>query len=320
MPRSGPFAPDRRRFAFGLPLLLGIGAAAPARAQVAGQVEVRESQYQTIYVSRSGNMYSMVFGINQALFEESRYDPTRPRELPVEYTRYMTVALAYAPQMSSILEIGLGGGTTAQYLHLHAPQAKITCVELDKDVIALATKYFGFRENENLRAVEADGRRFFARDRNRYDVIMVDAYRGTFVPFHLLTKEYFTILKSRLTPGGAVSQNIEPCTMLFPAAVNTLRAVFQNVDLYEAGGNVVAVAYDGAERTPQALSARAAALQQSYKFTHPLPALLAARRTVRRDMAGGRVLVDDFAPAEALAGTARGNDRTVQSRTGLCRR
>jgi len=281
---------------------------------------VRESQYQTIYVGRQGGAYSMVFGINQSLFTESLYDPSRPRELPVEYTRYMTVGLAYAAQTSSILEIGLGGGTTAQYIHLHAPEAQITCVELDKDVIALATKYFGFRPDAKLRAVESDGRRFFARDHGRYDVIMVDAYRGTFVPFHLLTKEYFTILKSRLTPGGAVVQNIEPCTMLYPAAVNTLRAVFANVDLYEAGGNVVAVAYDGPERTPQALAERAAVLQKTYKFTHPMTQLIGRRKIIRRDMAGGRVLVDDFAPAESLAGISRGNDSGQQSRTGLCRR
>ena len=314
---------DRRRFLIGAPAAaLGIGlfGGRSASAQVAGQIEVRESQYQTIYVGRSGGVYSMVFGVNQSLFTESLYDPSRPRELPVTYTRYMTVGLAYTTQLSSILEIGLGGGTTAQYLHLHAPAARITCVELDKEVIALAAKYFGFRPDANLRAVESDGRRFFARDRGRYDVIMVDAYRGTFVPFHLLTREYFTILKSRLTPGGAVVQNIEPCTMLYPAAINTLRAVFANVDIYDADGNVVAVAYEGPERTPAALSARAAALQTAHKFTHALPELLTRRRVVRRDMAGGRVLVDDFAPAESLAGMARGNDKSQQSRTGLCPR
>ena len=314
---------DRRRFALGLPLAtLGLSGvfAGVARAQVAGQVEARESQYSTIYIARNNGVYSMVFGINQTLFTESLYNPATPRELPVEYTRYMTAAVAYPPAVNNVLEIGLGGGTTAQYLHLHMPAANITCVEIDKEVIALATKYFAFKPDARLRAVEEDGRRFFARDRARYDVIMVDAYRGTFVPFHLLTREFFTIVKSRLTPGGVVAQNIEPCTMLYPAAVNTLRAVFANVELYEASGNVVAIAYDGPERTSAALGARATAMQRSYHFHHSLPALLGARRIVRRDMANGRVLVDDFAPAEALAGVARGNDRSAQSRTGLCPR
>ena len=314
---------DRRHFALGLPLAtLGLsGAMTPAaHAQVAGQVEARESQYSTIYIARNGGVTSMVFGINQSLFTESLYNPSTPRVLPVEYTRTMTVAVAYPPAVNKVLEIGLGGGTTAQYLHLHMPQADITCVEIDKEVIALATKYFGFKPDARLRAVEADGRRFFARDRGRYDVIMVDAYRGTFVPFHLLTREFFTIVKSRLTPGGVMAQNIEPCTMLYPAAINTLRAVFANVEIYRASGNVVAIAYDGPEKTRAQLGARAAQLQRTHNFHHPLLPLMVNRRIQRANEPGGRVLVDDFAPAEALAGVARGNDKNAQSRTGLCPR
>jgi spermidine synthase len=308
---------DRRAFALGLPLAAALPAA--AHAQVFGQVEVVESQYSTIYVARQGQLYSMVFGVNQRLFTESLYNAANPRELPVEYTRYMTVAVAYPPAVNAVLEIGLGGGRTADYLHLHMPQTTFTCVELDGAVIALAKKYFGFREGPRLRAVEEDGRRFVTRDRSRYDVIMVDAYRGTFVPFHLLTKEFFSILKARLTPGGVVAQNIEPCTMLYPAAINTLKAVFANVEIYEAAGNVVAIAYDGPLRTPQDLGQRAAERQRTHDFYHPLPALMRGRQIVRRPMPGGRVLVDDFAPAEALAGMERGNDRTTQSKTGLCR-
>ncbi len=313
------YTPDRRAVLLGLPLAAAFAAPGVAHAQLAGQVEVVESEYSTIYVTRNGGIYSMVFGVNQKLFTESLYNPAQPRELPVEYTRYMTAGLAYPPAVTNVLEIGLGGGTTAQYLHLHMPQANITCVELDKQVIALATKYFGFRPDARLRAVEADGRRFFARDRRRYDLIMVDAYRGTFVPFHLLTKEFFTIVKSRLTPGGAMVQNIEPCTMLYPAAINTLRAVFANIDIYEAGGNVVAIAYDGPERTAASLQARAVALQRAHAFRHPLPQLLAGRAVQRTAEPNGRVLVDDFAPAESLAGTARGNDRTVQGARGQIR-
>lgn len=315
-----PFSPDRRAFAFGLPLAaLAAALPASARAQVAGQVEVVESQYSTIYVGRSGQMYSMVFGINQKLFTESLYNAANPRELPVEYTRYMTVAAAYPQSVGNVLEIGLGGGRTAEYLHHHMAETRFTCVELDKAVIALAKKYFGFEEDARMRAVEEDGRRFFARDRGRYDIIMVDAYRGTFVPFHLLTKEFFTIVKSRLTPGGVVAQNIEPCTMLYPAAINTLKAVFANVEIYEAAGNVVAIAYDGPLKTPEQLGARAAQMQRTHNFYHPLPALMRGRKIVRRPMPGGQVLVDDFAPAEALAGVQRGNDRSAQSQTGLCR-
>src|SRR5262249_24982555 len=121
------------------------------------------------------------------------------------------------------------------------------------------------------------GRTFLRQTKESYDLIMIDAYRGTFVPFHLLTKEFFTLVKQRLRPGGAVAQNIEPSTMLFPAAIATLKSVFVHVDLFEAEGNVVAVAYDWPAKTKEQLQARAQALQSQFQFRHPLPNLFSIR-------------------------------------------
>jgi spermidine synthase len=301
---------DRRVFAAGF--LAGAFAAPAAFAQSGGRdgdlIERRESRYNTIFVRRQGPYIAMMFGVNRRLFTESLYNPRDPRELPVAYTRYMTAALAYPTQLSNVLEIGLGGGRTAHYLHLHMPQVRITCVELDPEVIALAQRHFGVRQDQRLRIVERDGRMFLRQAQDRYDLIMVDAYRGTFVPFHLLTREFFLTAKRKLAPGGAVAQNIEPSTMLFPSAVATLKAVFANVDLYQAEGNVVAIAYDGAAKTGAQLRARAQALQTAHRFRHNLTPLLSARR-IAPARAGARVLTDDFAPVESLRAIDRHNTK-----------
>ena len=97
------------------------------------------------------------------------------------------------------------------------------------------------------------------KSKETWNVIMIDAYRGPFVPFHLLTEEFFKVVKSKLKPGGVVVQNIEPSTMMFDSAVATIQRVFANVELYDAGGNVVAVAYDGPQRTAGAAAAHAPA-------------------------------------------------------------
>jgi spermidine synthase len=134
----------------------------------------------------------------------------------------------------------------------------------------------------------------------------VDAYRGPFVPFHLLTEEFFKTVKVRLKPGGAVVQNIEPSTMMFDSAVATIQRVFANIDLYDAGGNVVAVAYDGPKLAQDKLLARAGALQKQYSFRYPLPDILAQRRTVNRKVPG-KALTDDFAPVESLLAIEKHN-------------
>lgn len=311
----------RRALAGGL---LSLGAAA-ALAPIAGAqgepglIVRRESRYNTIYIRREpGGLISMQFGVNERRFTESLYNPADPRELPVAYTRYMTVALLYPPRLNNVLEIGLGGGRTANYLHLHMPELTITSVELDPDVIALARRYFGVTPNARFRVEEADGRMYLRRTNAQYDLIMVDAYRGTFVPFHLLTREFFETVKSRLAPGGAVAQNIEPCTMLYESAINTLKAVFDHVDVYNSGGNVVAVAYDGEIPTQAQFRRRARQLQAAHNFRHPIEPMIEIRRIANR-LRGASVLTDDFAPVESLNATERHNARQPSARgTGRC--
>jgi spermidine synthase len=303
------FELSRRALAAGF-LAAGAGLASPAFAQASryGRLDRRESQYNTVFVDRQGDYIAMRFGVNDQLFTESLYNPNDPDELPVTYTRYLTAALAYSAQARNILEIGLGGGRTASYLHDFIPGATVTCVELDPEVIALAQRYFAVRPDARLRLVERDGRIFTRAARDRYDLILVDAYRGTFVPFHLTTREFYRIVKSKLSPGGAMAQNISPDVLSLPDVTATMRAAFAHVDRYEAQGNIVLVGYDGPAKTTAQLNARAAALQTSRPLRYPIPAMI-ARRQADVPAGPGRVLTDDFAPVEYQGAVARGNAR-----------
>ncbi len=76
----------------------------------------------------------MTFGYNRNIYTQSMFDTRDDRDLPVPYTRYMTATLMYPSKVSSILEIGLGGGRTSWYLHRFLPSAHVTAVELDPTV------------------------------------------------------------------------------------------------------------------------------------------------------------------------------------------
>ena len=241
----------------------------------------------------------MTFGYNKRIYTESRMNLADRAELPVRYTRHMTVALAYAKRASTLAMIGLGGGRTSQYLHEFLPESTLDVVELDPEVVALARKHFRLREDARYKVHTLDGRLYLRRTSVRYDVVLVDAYRGPFVPFHLMTREFYELLRKRVADGGVVAQNVEPSTMLFDSAVATMRAVFDQVDMYPAGGNVVLVAYDGPKRSRAALDTRAAQLQNAHAFAYPLPDLVSARRQLVSPL-DGKILTDDFAPANML--------------------
>jgi spermidine synthase len=254
----------------------------------------------------------MTFGHNRRIYTESVYNTRDDKELPVDYTRFMTASLMYAKNVHSILEIGFGGGRTAWYLHRFLPNVAITSVELDPAVVQLARKYFGVRDEPNFQVVNRDGRLFLSESKDRYDIILIDAYRGPFVPFHLLTKEFYQIVKDHLAEGGVVAQNVEPTTMLFDSAVKTIDAVFPQLDFYRADGNVVTIAYDSPERKPEDLAAAARDRDNAYGLRYSLAEMLNDRRRI--DIAGGnvidasaKVLTDDFAPVEALKSIERHN-------------
>ena len=290
-----------------LKILLGALLIWPVQAFAQGDLlESRESLYNNIFVYERGDLVIMQFGKNSRFWTESVYDRSDPRALPVTYTRFLTIALAYPEVVNSLLEIGLGGGRTAAYVNLHMPDLKIHSVELDPDVVELAKRYFDLKPNDNFNISERDGRIHLVREKTRHDVIMVDAYRGPFVPFHMLTREFYMTAKRRLSDRGVIAQNIEPTTMLFDSAVATLSSVFDNVDLYPASGNVVAVAYDGDPISAETLEQRAASLQEKHDFKYALPDLLRKRR-ILTSAPQQEPLVDDFAPVEMLKSVERHN-------------
>ena len=160
----------------------------------------------------------------------------------------------------------------------------------------------------SVRIFAQDGRIFLNRTKNTYDAIFLDAYRGPFVPFHLLTREYFEIIKKRLNPGGIVAQNVEPSTMVLDSAIKTIGAVFRNVDTYEAGGNIVVIAYEGEAIPMERLRERASALSAKNKLRYDMVELLGAKQVIH-PQAGAKILTDDFAPVEMLKTIRRHNER-----------
>ena len=69
-------------------------------------------------------------------------------------------------------------------------------------MIIAAKTYFGLRETERMRYRAGDGRVFLNRNSDLYDLILLDAYRGGYVPFHLLTREFYAWSSSGSRPAA----------------------------------------------------------------------------------------------------------------------
>jgi len=262
-----------------------------------GKVAHIESEYNDIFISKRRNELTLSFQYKGEDYTESVANLTDPDDLPVKYTQVMTVGLAYPPETKRVLMLGLGGGSIPVYLGRFLPDATIDTVDIDPGVITAAKKYFGIIETPRARYHESDGRVFLNRRKEAYDLILVDAFQGGYVPFHLLTKEFYILLKQRLAPGGAAVFNVHDGTKLYASTLLTLRAVFPSVHLYLSGeGEVLTVVTAEPAPEPAALSARAAALQEKFRFRFALPTLLARRTEKDNTRYTGDLLTDDFAP------------------------
>jgi spermidine synthase len=262
-----------------------------------GRVAHLETEYNDIFITKRGAELTMSFQLKGYDYTESISNLTDPDDLPVKYTQVMMVGVAYPPAVKRVLMLGLGGGTISTYLGRSMPQTTIDTVDIDPGVLMAAKKYFGILETDRVRYLESDGRVFLNRRKDTYDLILIDAFQGGYVPFHLLTKEFYTLLKQRLSLGGAAVFNVHDGTKLYASTLLTLRAVFPTVHLYPSGQGEVQTVVMG-EPAPDAatLSDRAAALQEKFRFRFALPALLARRTEKDNTSYTGELLTDDFAP------------------------
>src|SRR5271166_1911920 len=99
-----------------------------------------------------------------------------PDHVEFEYVRAMLVALTMVEEPKRVLIVGLGGGSLPSLLRKHYPRMTIDVVDIDPDILDVAKKFFGFREDAAMHVYVEDGRRFIEKCKQPYDIIFLDAY------------------------------------------------------------------------------------------------------------------------------------------------
>ena len=131
-----------------------------------------------------------------------------PLDLVIDYTEYFHLGMLFNPQATDVLFVGGGGFTGPKNFLALYPDTKIDVIEIDADVIDAAKTYFRLDDNNpRLQIFNDDARKHLSTFDKKYDVIVLDAYASNYVPFHLMTQEFFQIIEKRLEPNGVVVSN-----------------------------------------------------------------------------------------------------------------
>lgn len=203
-----------------------------------------------------------------------------------------------APRRVAIL--GNAAGTTARAIGHYAPETLIDGVEIDPELTKAGRELFDLRA-PRLRTHTADARPWLHATDDRYDAIVVDAYRQPYIPFYLATREFFALVRDRLEPGGVVIVNVghpERSDALEKVLAATMRAAFGADRVWRDPSepvNTMLVATASAVPPADALRAHLPSLPDEIR---PIAAATADRLEPARR--GGRVYTDDVAPVEWL--------------------
>ena len=191
-----------------------------------------ESTYQYIQVVERSDG-SRALKLNEGVAVHSVWHPDSVLT-GGEWDMFLLVPPLLDRPVERMLVIGNAGGTIARAFGLLYPDVVIDGVEIDPKVSEVGRRFLGVDENPNLHVITADGRPYLRLTDERYDLIVVDAYRQPYIPFYLATREFFELTRDRLTPGGVLALNVA--------------AVPGDESLSEAIGSSVLAAYPQAWR------------------------------------------------------------------------
>jgi spermidine synthase len=283
-------------------LLLPLAQVADARI-----IHRERSLYSTILVDERGSTICLQFSVRKDQRNQTCMDRNAPRKMVFPYAKMMMMSLLMVPEPERILIVGLGGGTLPVALNELYPEAHIDAVEIDPAVLTVAETYFGFQEKENLKVILQDARVFTKRALaagERYDIVMLDAFNGDYIPEHLLTQEYLEETKRLLGERGVVAANTFAISRLYDHESTTYREVFgtfYNIRT-RISANRVILAVDGELPSLESLAAVGRDLgprlaPYDVRVSDWLPSFSTAADWDET----ARVLTDQYAPANILS-------------------
>ena len=277
--------------------------------QVREIIHKKNSLYTSIFVYKNESLVTLQFSKRNRASIQSQVDTDNLRNHMLEYTQMTYCGLLYKPEPKKVLVLGLGAGVIPRDIQYYFPQCQIDAVEIDPDIPPIAKKYFQFKENETLKVHVKDGRIFIKKQLRKvpvpkYDIVILDAFNGDYIPFHLMTKEFLEETKGVLADDGVVIANVFSSNRLFDAELKTFLAVFGKAQVFfgDHSGNAMIAA--GNTQTPVLSQDQAdeiaAKLQEEHNFTFQLTRIAKQLSLDTKPEAEAIVLTDDRAPVNWL--------------------
>lgn len=301
---------NSRIVAFFSALALGVAlATAPAADAASKIVYNKKSLYRNILVSDEGDRICMTFRLQsgqvhalQSCMFKADHD-----KLVFEYAQAVMAGLLVVPKPKRILVLGLGGGSIPRVYRALYPNVPLDVVEIDEAVVQVAAQWFDFKAGGNVKVHLKDGRQFVKQAGvfgQSYDLILLDAFNGDYIPEHMMSKEFLQECQRILAPNGVLIANTFSSSRLYESESATYAAVFGAfINLKREDGNRIILARKGAALTVAQLRAMVPTVAPFLtRYGVNFEKVLADAKTKPDWLAKSRVLTDDWNPANVMRG------------------
>jgi len=225
------------------------------------------------------------------------------------YTDYFNLAFGFNPAIRDVLFIGGGGFSAPKQFLEQYPWVNVDVVEIDPYVVEAAYEYFSVpRDEPRLRVYTMDGRSFLDQA-GMYDLVVLDAYSHTYVPFHLMTLEFHQQLRRHLNPGGVLASNligslVGDASELLWCEAETVARVYPQVHLFSTVRTSEAVVRNivmVASSDPDPVTDEEFASNMSSALENPRRVIAYYGNLYAGEPFGRRmVLEDNYAPVDTL--------------------
>lgn len=208
-----------------------------------GLLAIEQSPYAEIRVVEDERYrYLLIDGGTHTIVDPDTWETFFP------YAAVVDIPREFFDRPGDMLLIGLGGGSVVK--NYHKKGWKVTGIEIDPEVIEVAYEYFGLKASEG-EIICQDGRQFLLGTNEKYQIIVMDAFGSSSIPFHLATQESFGLIKEHLEEDGILAINLESMgweDILVRSLAITLKPHFSNIlalptqENYNGLGNMVLLA------------------------------------------------------------------------------
>ena len=165
-----------------------------------------------------------------------------PQELVTPYVALIDLVVTERLNGVPASSFFIGGGayTLPRAWRAASEKAQITVSEIDPEVTRIAREDM-WVPDRGIDILHEDARMALDRRSRQYDVIVGDAFTDIAAPPHLVTLEFFQLVKARLEIGGLYAMNVVDHVPDMPALLavyRTLNQVFDHVDVFARTGRL----------------------------------------------------------------------------------